>query len=288
MKLAVIGAAGQVGQEFAKLLPADSLISLTRANVDVSCASSAATCLGALDYDVLVNLAAFHDVNGCEDDGARAFAVNALGAYHAAKAAAAKGRKVVFFSSDYVFGIEKDRVTPYLESDPIGPLNVYGASKVAGEHLVRVATDNHLIVRASSLFGVVTSKKGWTFPEMILRRATAGEPLRVVNDQYMSPTYTLDLVRTVIALLEQNATGTVHVANDDGCTWYEFARATLELAGVDHPIAPVNSDAFPAKARRPNYSRLGTQRLSAWGVPPMRPWREALRAYLEEKRALGR
>ena len=283
MKLAIVGSAGQVGQEFTKLLPAAQLIPLIRDRVDIADPHSVRRCFDELDFDVLINLAAFHDVNGCEDDGEKAFRVNALGAYYLAQAAARKNRKVVFFSSDYVFGLDAARKTPYVEHDAVGPLSIYGASKVAGEQLVRTATENHLIIRASSLFGAVTSKKGWTFPEMILKRAKAGETLRVVNDQYMSPTYTLDLVKTTVALLEKNATGTAHCANGGGCTWHEFARTTLELAGVKHPIEPVSSDAFPAKAKRPMYSRLGSARMASLGVQEMRPWQEATRAYLVEK-----
>lgn len=283
MKIAVIGSAGQVGQEFAKCLPARGLIGLTREHLDVCDAASVQRCLEGLACDVLVNLAAFHDVNGCEQDPVRAFQVNATGAGNVAQAARRMGCKVVYFSSDYVFGLDTERRSPYLERDPAGPVNVYGASKVAGEHLVRAATDDHLIVRSSSLFGVVTSKKGWTFPEMILRRARAGEPLRVVNDQTMSPTYTLDLVRSVISLLEAGATGTVHVTNGGGCTWFEFATVTLALAGVQYDVEPVNSDAFPSKARRPTYSRMDSQRLSDLGVAPLRDWQDGLRAYLVEK-----
>ena len=287
MKLAVIGAAGQVGQEFTKCLEADTFVPLTRDQVNVVDPASVDACIDRIDCDVIINLAAFHDVNGCEDDIEKAFQVNAVGAGNVAQAAARGDRKLVYFSSDYVFGREDNRRTPYLESDLPEPVNIYGVSKVAGEHLVRVATDNHLIVRSSSLFGVVTSKKGWTFPEMILQRAKAGEPLRVVNDQYMSPTYTLDLVREVMALLEAGATGTVHVTNADGCTWYDFAQASLDLAGIEHPIEPVGSDAFPAKARRPSYSCLDSERLESLGVDGLRDWRASLRAYLIEKGVIG-
>lgn len=287
MKLAVIGAAGQVGQEFTKCLETDTFVPLTRDQVDVVDPASVDACIDRIDCDVIITLAAFHDVNGCEDDIEKAFQVNAVGAGNVAQAAARGDRKLVYFSSDYVFGREDNRRTPYLESDLPEPVNIYGVSKVAGEQLVRVATDNHLIVRSSSLFGVVTSKKGWTFPEMILQRAKAGEPLRVVNDQYMSPTYTLDLVREVMALLEAGATGTVHVTNADGCTWYDFAQASLDLAGIEHPIEPVGSDAFPAKARRPSYSCLDSERLESIGVDGLRDWRASLRAYLIEKGVIG-
>jgi len=283
MKLAVIGSAGQVGQEFSKLVDADQLVLLTRDQIDITDPASVEDCVANTDAEVFVNLAAFHDVNGCEEDAQKAFQVNALGAYYVAQSAAIHGRKVVFFSSDYVFGQQTSRDKPYVENDPVGPLSVYGASKVAGEQMVAIAALDSLVVRASSLFGVVTSKKGWTFPEMIMQRAQSGQPLRVVNDQYMSPTYTHDLVSTVLSLIKANATGIVHVSNADGCTWYEFAKETLKLAGMDYDIEPVDSDAFPSKARRPNYSRLDSQRLTNFDVPEPRHWREGLQAYLAEK-----
>lgn len=287
MKYAVIGAAGQVGQEFAKCVRPEDVIPLTHEQLDITDPAAIAKRLGELKCDVVVNLAAFHNVNGCEDDPNKAFAVNAVGAGHVAEAARRLGCKVVYFSSDYVYGLDTDRQTPYLEHDAVEPLNVYGASKVGGEQLVRVATQDHLIVRSSSLFGVITSKKGWTFPEMILQRARSGEPLRVVDDQYMSPTYTLDLVRTTVALVQAGATGTVHVTGGGGCSWHEFATATLSAAGIDYVIEAVGSDAFPSKARRPSYSRLDSTRLEALKVSNMRPWQEGLRAYLMEKREIG-
>lgn len=283
MKYAVVGASGQVGQEFGKLLANDALIQITHDDVEITDGGSVRRCMEGLACDVVINLSAFHNVNGCEEDTVRAFETNAIAAGRVAEAAASCGHKLVYFSSDYVFGLERGRDTPYVESDPVGPVNVYGTSKVAGEHFVRAATDNHLVVRTSSLFGVVRSRKGWTFPEMVMERAKAAQPLRVVDDQYMSPTYTFDLVRAVIALLELGATGTVHVTNGDGCTWYEFARNTLELAGIDYPIEAVRSDAFPSKASRPSYSRLDSERLEDLGLAPLRNWREALRAYLVEK-----
>lgn len=283
MKYVIIGAAGQVGQEFAKCLPAERLHPLTHEQVDITDPGSLARCLEGVDCRAVVNLAAFHDVNGCEQDPEKAFRVNAVGAANVARAARARGCTAVHVTSDYVFGLDAGRREPYVESDPVGPLNVYGASKVAGEHLVRALGPDHLIVRTSSLFGVATSRKGWTFPEMMLRRARAGEPLRVVSDQHMAPTYTLDLVRTMVALVEAGATGTVHVANGGGCSWHELATATLELAGVDRAVEPVSSDAFPSVARRPAYSRLGTERLPSLGVRPLRHWREALHAWLVEK-----
>lgn len=284
MKLIVIGARGQVGQEFAKLVPPDDLVPLNRDEIDVTRPDQVHDTLAAHDCDAIVNLAAFHNVNGCEEDPAQAFASNATGAWHVAAAAAHLNRTVVYISSDYVFGGETHRESPYLESDSPAPLNVYGASKAAGENLVRAANPaGHLIIRTSSLYGCVTSKKGSTFPELMLRKARDGESLRVVDDQIMAPTYTYDLTKRVVELLERGARGTFHVANRGSCSWYAFARRTLELAGIGAPIEAIASDAFPSPARRPSYSVLDTERLEEADLGPMRPWEEAVEAYLVEK-----
>ncbi|UCE58143.1 MAG: dTDP-4-dehydrorhamnose reductase [Phycisphaerales bacterium] len=288
MRFLVIGAAGQVGQEFAKCMAPEDVTGLTHEDVEITDPSSVDACLKRVNCDVVVNLAAFHNVDECETDLPKAFVVNAIGAGLVARAAREKDCKVVYFSSDYVFGDNDRRRSPYFESDAVGPVNAYGVSKVAGEQLVRASTGNHLIVRSSSLFGVVTSKKGWTFPEMILERARTGEPLRVVNDQYMSPTYTADLVGAVIALVREGLTGTVHITNGGGCTWHEFATATLKAALIDYPIEAVSSDAFPSVARRPAYSRLDSERLDTSRVGQLRSWEDALRAYLIEKGVISR
>ncbi len=284
MRLVIIGAKGQVGQEFAKHLAADDMVGLDIEEVDVRDVESVRSALGPLGFDAVINLAAYHNVNGCEDNPAEAFASNATGAANVAAVAAEMGKTVVFFSSDYIFGGETDRGEPYVETDLPAPLNVYGASKVAGEHLVRaVAPESHLIVRSSSLYGCVTSKKGWTFPELMLEKARAGEDLRVVTDQMMAPTYTADAALRVLELLERGAGGTVHVTNTGACSWHEFACATLELAGRECEVEPVSSSDFPARARRPAYSVLASARHKEFGLGPLRPWREALHAYLVEK-----
>ncbi|MBM3334709.1 dTDP-4-dehydrorhamnose reductase [Candidatus Sumerlaeota bacterium] len=284
MRIAIIGAAGQVGQEFIKHCRREDLALWDIEDFDVCSLDAVDKALGSeQSFDVVMNLAAFHNVNACEQEQARAYAVNAIGAYNVAKAAAKHGLKVVFFSSDYVFGRDKTRSVPYVESDPVGPLNVYGASKVAGEQMVRAQNPNHLIVRTSSLFGVVTSKKGWTFPEMIVNRARAGESLRVVTDQTMAPTYTYQLVERVLRLLGKDATGTVHICNSGQCSWYEFAERTLEIVGINYPIAKCSTDAFPSPALRPSYSAMTSERLCDLGVEPLPNWADALRAYLKEK-----
>jgi len=284
MKYMIIGAKGQLGQEFAKLLSADQIIALDIEEIDVSVRESVETVLGKLTFDAVINLAAFHNVNGCEDSPDQAFAVNATGAYNVAEVAGSMGKKVAFFSSDYVFGGDEERAVPYTENDHPAPLSIYGASKVAGENLVRAAQpDNHLIIRSSSLFGCVTSKKGWTFPELMLHKARAGDDLKVVKNQIMAPTYTYDLASRVLELFDNGATGTFHVANSESCSWYEFACATFDLVGLTPNIRPVSLREFPAKARRPEYSVLSSVRIEEIKLSPLQTWREALKSYLVEK-----
>jgi len=195
---------------------------------------------------------------------------------------------LIFFSSDYVFGGETARLTPYLEEDTPAPLNVYGASKVAGEQLIRaILPESHLIIRSSSLYGCVTSKKGWTFPEMVLNKIRAGDELRIVNDQIMAPTYTRDVAGRVIELAERGIKGTLHVVNSGSCSWYEFACAALELTGLPARIRPVSSTEFPAKAARPAYSVLSSARDRELGLKPLQSWTDALKDYLSEKGEIG-
>jgi len=283
MRISIFGATGQVGSEFVKHFPSENLLLSDEKTIDVCIPDQIEKAFESKDFDVVVNLAAFHNTNGCEENQAQAYALNATGAYNVAKAAARYNRKVVFFSSDYVFGQNENRRTPYLEHDAVGPLNVYGASKVAGEMMVRALCPNHLIVRTSSLFGVTTSKKGWTFPEMIVNRARDRQQLKVVTDQIMSPTYTYDLIAALRELLDRDATGTVHLCNGGECSWHEFAVRTLDLLGIDYPISECTSDEFPSPSRRPAYSAMNSVRAEQFGVAPLRHWSEALAAYLKEK-----
>ena len=283
MKIGIIGAKGQVGNEFVKHLRSENLFLWDLEDFDICKTEEIDKVLSKNECDLLINLAAFHNTNGCEEDQAKAYAVNSEGAYNMAKAATKYGSKIVYISSDYVFGQEKKRKTSYVESDPVGPLNVYGASKVAGELMVRAMCPNHLIVRTSSLFGVTTSKKGWTFPEMIVNNARANKPLKVVTDQIMSPTYTYDLVTKIIELIEKNITGTIHICNGGECSWHEFATQTLKILGIDYKITKCTADTFPSPAERPSYSAMDSERLKNLGIAPMENWLEALETYLKEK-----
>lgn len=236
-------------------------------------------CVESVRPDAVVDAAAFHRVEECERRPDAAFAVNALGALHVARAAEAAAAGCIFVSTDYVFGGERE--DGYAEDDPPAPVNVYGASKAAGEHLVRLACRRATVVRAAGLFGHAgSSGKGGNFVDTMLAKAAAGEPISVVDDIRSSPTATADLAQRVLELLEQAAPpGVYHAANSGGCSWFEFAAAVFELAGVSADLSP--RSAGEQAPSRPRCSVLLDTRSGALGLSPMRPWRDALAAYLE-------
>jgi dTDP-4-dehydrorhamnose reductase len=279
----VIGASGQLGQDLMRLF-GDQAAGLTHQDLDVTDGVAVAAAVRDAKPDWVINTSAFHRVDDCELNPPLSFAVNAVGAGNVARAAAAAGAGVVFFSTDYVFGGEgRERNRPHAEGDLPDPLNVYGVSKWAGEQLTAQGNPRHLLVRSAGLYGTATSRKGWTFPELMVNKARDEGKLRVVTDQALSPTYTADLAAAVRALMERDAVGLFHLVNDGECSWHEFASATVELAGIDVEVEPTVSTQQPRRARRPPYSALTSERLAATGVPPLRPWREALADYLRAK-----
>ncbi len=290
MRLLVIGAPGQIGQEFVHSLPPELCIALGHDDIEVADAGSVRQALQSRtgSFDAVINLAAFHDLPSCEDDPEKAFRINAVGALNVANCAGEFRKTVCFFSTGLVFGDRFARFpTAFNESALPQPLNVYGVSKAAGEAATRAYCSDHLIVRTGCVFGTTTSRKGRTFPETILQKARAGEKLRVVTDRVMSPTYAKDLAEVVIGLLERGVRGTIHVVNNGTCSWYNLAVATLKLAGEDTgAVQPVKAAEFGAKtdARRPAYWALVSTRRD---VPKLRHWREALAAYLEERGELA-
>lgn len=281
MRVAVIGAGGMLGTDLMAVLGADG-VGLTHADVEVASRESVEAALPA-EVDWVINTAAFHDVDGCEAAPRRAFEVNAVGALNVAAAAGARGAGVVFLSSDYVF--DGTDSVPYGEDAAVAPLNVYGVSKVAGELAVRAATSRHLVVRSAYLFGKRRSGKGWNVVSAVVERARRGEPLTVATDLVFSPTYTADLARRIVVLLEHKVTGTVHVTNAGACTRLEFTRAVLEEAGLDAPIRQVSAAELPWRARRPLLSALASPLQERLGLPPLPGWRDAVRRYLKEERA---
>jgi dTDP-4-dehydrorhamnose reductase len=283
LRVAVIGSTGQLGQDLVRAF-GEETVGLSHQDLDVTDGVGVASAVHSLRPDWVLNTAAFHRVDDCETNPALAFAANALGAFNVARAAADVGAGVVFFSTDYVFGgEERERDNPYEEGDIVQPLNVYGVSKAAGEQLVMQANPRHVVVRSAGLYGTATSRKGWTFPELMISKAKTDGMVRVVTDQALSPTYTEDLAQKTKELVERDAVGLFHLTNAGECSWFEFARATFDLAGVEVEMEPIETGETQRRARRPSYSALRTTRLEEAGAGPMRSWEEALTAYLRAK-----
>jgi dTDP-4-dehydrorhamnose reductase len=283
LKVAIIGSTGQLGQDLMRVFGGEA-VAFSHQDLDVTDGVGVASAMHSLQPDWVLNTAAFHRVDDCEINPTLTFAVNALGALNVAKAASAVGAGVVFFSTDYVFGAEdRQRDHPYEERDCLGPLNVYGASKVAGEQLVMQANERHLVVRSAGLYGTATSGKGWTFPELMLNKARTEGIVRVVSDQVLSPTFTEDLAHKTKELIDQGAVGLFHLVNAGECSWFEFAQAVLDLAGVEVRMEPIHTNQTQRRARRPSYSALTTTRLGEAGL---RLWKEALGDYLRVKGTL--
>ena len=279
MTVLVFGAQGQLAQDFMRLLGADAT-GVTHTDLDVTDGVAVDQKIAAVRPDWVINTAAFHRVDDCEANPGQTFDVNAMGAFNVARASAGAGARSVFFSTDYVYGGEtRERGRPLSEADAPRPLNVYGISKVAGEQLVLHADPRALVVRSAGLYGTATSRKGWTFPELMLQLAQTQPVVRVVDDQVLSPTFTADLASAVLDLMKSGATGLTHVANGGECSWYELARATYDLTGTAVNLQPQSTAETKRRATRPPYSALHCPRLPR----PLRHWREALADYLRQK-----
>jgi dTDP-4-dehydrorhamnose reductase len=284
-RVAVIGSRGQLGSDLVEALQnceGFEVVPLTREQADCTNADAVRRTLLQTRPRIVVNCAAFVRVDDCEDHAKEAFEINAIGALHVARTCAEIDAMCVYISTDYVF--DGTKANPYLESDPTCPINVYGASKLTGEHLVRQAAPRWLVVRMASLFGKTGARgKGGNFVETVIAKAKACEHLRVVNDGRISPTYSYDAAHALVQVLQSKATGLLHLTNHGSCTWYEFAAAVLATMGLSAEIEPVNSINYPTKAARPKNSSLASERLDGILSLPLRSWRSALTAYLGEK-----
>jgi dTDP-4-dehydrorhamnose reductase len=286
----IIGSNGQLGTDLRPALEGFRVTGLTHAELDVCDLERARDVLGALRPDVIINTSAFHKVDLCEDEPAPTFAVNATGAYNLARLTAALDATLVHFSSDYVF--DGSSAVPYREDDLANPISVYGVSKLAGEKLVRAFCPRHFVIRTTGLYGVAgASGKGGNFVETMIRLGKAG-PVRVVDDQVMTPTATADLARAVAALLVADgeravAPGVYHVTSAGQCSWHFFAKTIFELCGLDVDLTPITTAQSGSKARRPAFSVLAHDKWMQAGFAELRPWRTALTDYLRAKNHLA-
>jgi dTDP-4-dehydrorhamnose reductase len=278
-RILVTGAKGMLGRDLMDILhssfPGDEVIGWDIEEIDIRKENDTVAKIETLRPEVVIHLAAYTDVDGCESNKEGAFAVNAEGARHVARAASKCRAKMIYLSTDYIFDGEKKE--PYLESDPPRPLNVYGHSKLKGEQYVQQEVGDFLIIRTQWLYGPF----GKNFVDSILRQAGEKKTLSIVNDQTGSPTYTVDLAKAICVLIQFDARGIFHVANSDLCTWYAFGQAVLSLSGVSQVrVIPISTKELGRPAARPSYSVLNCQKLQKETGRTMRPWSDALKDYL--------
>lgn len=277
MRVLVTGAYGMLGREVVAAARGAGHDTEARDvdTLDITDAAALAAALADLDPDVVVNCAAWTDVDGAEEREDAALRLNGEAPGTLARATAAAGVRIVQISTDYVFA--GDASEPYVESSPTGPNSAYGRTKLAGEEAVAAGNPDHLIVRTAWLFGL----HGKNFVDTMLRLGAERDEVRVVDDQLGCPTWAGHLAPAIVTLAAREGTGIFHAAGGGSCTWFELAREALAAAGSSCRVEPTTTDEFPRPAPRPAYSVLATERGEDGVVLP--PWRDGLAGYLAER-----
>ena len=270
MKVLILGASGQLGSEFTNFLKDKvELYAFSHNDLDILDYQKLLKKFEEISPDVVINFSAYTKVDQAEKEENLAYLVNAVGAKNVSYASFKVNAKVVYFSTDYVFDGLKG--VPYNEFDEPNPISVYGRSKLAGEIYTKEHNPNHLILRISWLYGI----NGSNFVKTIIRLAKEKGELRVVNDQFGSPTYTLDVVRQTWKLIQEDSVGLYHSSNLGQTTWFEFAKRIVEKLNLNAKVLPIKTDEFPTLARRPNFSVLENYLLQLENKNIMRNWEEA-------------
>ena len=282
MKIAVIGASGQLGVEIADTLSADGheVVPLGHDRIEISDRASVEAVLGEIRPEAVINTAAMHNVEACEADPAASFAVNGLGNLHLADVCHQIGAYYLTISTDYVFDGKK--AAPYVESDLALPLNVYGNTKFSGECFTLARNPGGAVLRVSGIYGSspCRAKGGMNFVKLMLKLAAERPEIRVVDDEILTPTYAADIARQVQVLVERREAGLFHGTAQGQCSWYEFAREVFDVAGVSANLQKARPGEFPAKVARPNYSVLENRALKERGIDVMPSWKDGLRRYI--------
>ncbi len=284
MKAAIVGASGQLGSDLVTELAASGwqVCEWNLDRVDVTRPETVGEAFAADAPQVVINTAAMHQVEQCEADPAQAFAVNAIGTRHLALEAARLGTLLVHISTDYVFDGEKQ--APYLETDCPRPLNVYGVSKLAGEHFVSTLCPDHYVVRVSGLYGhhPCLAKGGLNFVELMRKLGRERPEVRVVDSEILTPTSTREVARQLLVMLEKRPpSGLYHATAEGSCSWHAFAAEIFRHTGATAKLSVAAPGEFPAKVPRPTYSVLENSSLKRAGLNVMRPWADALAEYLQ-------
>ena len=281
MNLVIIGSTGQLGTDLIKVLRiSHNVVGLTHNDIEVADYDS---CNVLKEYypDVIINTAAFHKTDQCEDEPQKTFCINALGARNIATISNEINATDIYISTDYVFdGKNKE---PYSENDVPSPINTYGISKLAAEHFTKQNL-KHYIIRIASVFGEAgASGKGGNFVETMIKKAKNNEPITVIDDMIMSPTYTKDASSVIQQIVEKRLPyGVYHATNTGYCSWYEFAKEIFQQLGLAPDLRPIKTKQLTIKANRPMFSALKSIKLPKYGITVPK-WQDALHKYLIEK-----
>ncbi|KOP71893.1 dTDP-4-dehydrorhamnose reductase [Bacillus sp. FJAT-21945] len=279
MRVLVTGSNGQLGQDLVNLLKNYQIetYAYTKSELDIINQEAVDAIVHEIRPDVIINAAAYTKVDLAESNEDIAFAVNAWGQRNLSVAAEMYGAKMCYISTDYVF--DGNGKEPYKEYDQINPLGVYGKSKYAGEELTKTLSTKYFIVRTAWVYG----EHGNNFVHIMLRLAKDQNKLGVVNDQIGSPTYTVDLARFIVRLVQTEKYGVYHATNSGSCTWYDFSKAIFEESSLEVKVTPLTTEEFPTKATRPSYSVLDNFAMRVNGFGQLRPWREALSEFINKQ-----
>ena len=277
MKILLLGHKGMLGSDLlAQMRLHHEVVGMDKEEIDITSADDCTRTIAETAPQIIINAAAYTNVDGCETAKDECFAVNAEALKNIATACRGKNIRIVHFSTDYVF--KGTGSAPYKEDDNCDPINTYGASKLAGELYLQTLAQNYIIIRTAWLYGV----NGKNFVRTILEKAKTTPRLTVVDDQLGSPTHTKDLAAAVDLLIEKNVQGIFHVTNRGSCSWYQFAVKILQEAGIDDvEVSPIKSDKLTRKANRPAYSVMSMQKFIDTTGKAMQPWQLGLQDYLE-------
>ncbi|MBB6447267.1 dTDP-4-dehydrorhamnose reductase [Bacillus benzoevorans] len=281
MIVLVTGVNGQLGHDVVKELSAKGHQphGTDRDDFDLTNEEAVHAYVKKINPDAIIHCAAFTAVDKAESKEETAYNVNALGTKYLAEAAKALDAKMIYISTDYVFNGNNSE--PYEADQKTDPIGAYGRTKLAGEEFLKAALEKYFIVRTAWVYGL----NGHNFVKTMLRLGKERGELGVVSDQIGSPTYTVDLAKLLVEMVDTDKYGVYHATNSGICSWYEFAVEIFNQAGLEVKVNPLTTDQYPTPAKRPKYSVLSKKKLEEQGFTPLRDWKEALSAYLQELKA---
>lgn len=283
MKIAIIGANGQLGSDLVKELSAvHQIVEWNHADIEITDIDSVNSAVKAVSPDLIINTAAYHVVPQAEKDPNAAFAVNGTGTLNLARVSQDLSIRLLHYSTDYVFDGQKQ--APYVEEDSPNPLNVYAVTKLSGEQFALNYSDRSWVVRVSGIYGKVPCRaKGGNFVTTMLKLAKEKPEVRVVNDEVLTPTPTADIAKATAALIQTDAYGLYHMSSEGQVSWYEFARAIWDTMGLTTPLYPASVKDFPVTVKRPFYSVMENKALKKLAISEMNDWKSGLINFLNNQ-----